>query len=301
MLNLVTGYGEEAGEPLLRDARVVAVSFTGSTDVGRLVAIRAAEQLKRVSLEMGGKNAVVAMDDADLDLVLDGAVWGGFGTSGQRCTASSRLIVHRAVLDDVTSRLVQRASALRIGDGLDPSTDVGPVVNADQLRRIHSYTEIGLAEGARLLCGGRVLTEGPLSEGYFYAPTVFGGVQPDMRIAQEEIFGPTVCIIGVDSFEEALAVANGTGFGLSLAIYTRDVNRAFRAMRDLEAGIVYVNAPTIGAEIQLPFGGIKGTGNGHREAGTSAIEQFSEIKSVYVDFSGKLQRAQIDNRPAPTS
>jgi aldehyde dehydrogenase (NAD+) len=240
------------------------------------------------------------MEDADLDLVLDGAVWGGFGTSGQRCTASSRLIVHRAVLAEVTGRLVERAGALRVGDGLDPATEVGPVVNADQLQRIHGYTEIGLAEGARLLCGGRVLDGGPLAEGYFYAPTVFGDVRPDMRIAQEEIFGPTMSVIPVDTFAEAIAVANGTRYGLSLAIYTRDVNRAFRAIRDLEAGIVYVNAPTIGAEIQLPFGGIKATGNGHREAGTAAVEQFSEVKCVFVDFSGRLQRAQIDNRGVPS-
>jgi len=297
VLNLVTGYGEEAGEPLLRDPRVAAVSFTGSTEVGRAVAIRAAEGLKRVSLEMGGKNAIVVMDDADLDLALDGAVWGGFGTSGQRCTASSRLIVHRAVLDEVPERLVDRARALRVGDGLDPQVQVGPVVNRAQLDRIHGYTEIGRAEGARLLCGGQVLRDGDLAEGYFYAPTVFGGVRPEMHVAQEEIFGPTVCIIPVEDFDQAIAVANGTRYGLSLSIYTNDVNRAFRAVRDLEAGIVYVNAPTIGAEIQLPFGGIKATGNGHREAGTAAIEQFSEIKSVYVDYSGRLQRAQIDNRP----
>ncbi len=296
VLNLVTGYGEEAGEPLLQHPKVAAISFTGSTDVGRHIAATCGRNLKRVSLEMGGKNAIVVMNDADLDLVLDGAVWGGFGTAGQRCTASSRLIVQRDVVRDVQDQLVARAEALKIGDGLKPETELGPVVNADQLERVHSYTGIGQQEGARLLTGGRTLTENGLDQGYFYAPTVFGDVDPNMRIAQEEIFGPNIAVIPVDTFEQAIEVANGTAYGLSLAIYTRDVNRAFRAIDELEAGIVYVNAPTIGAEIQLPFGGIKGTGNGHREAGTTAIEQFSEIKSVFVDYSGTLQRAQIDNR-----
>jgi aldehyde dehydrogenase (NAD+) len=296
VLNLVTGYGEEVGQPLLEHPGVAAVSFTGSTEVGRLVAATCGHNLKRVSLEMGGKNAIVVMNDADLDLVIDGAVWGGFGTAGQRCTASSRLIVQKQVVAEVQDRMVARAEALIIGDGLRPEVELGPLVNAPQLERVHGYTGVGKAEGAQLLTGGRVLDDGGLSEGYFYTPTVFGEVKPEMRIAQEEIFGPTVSIIPVDSFEEAIAVANGTRYGLSLAIYTRDVNRAFRAINELEAGIVYVNAPTIGAEIQLPFGGIKGTGNGHREAGTTAIEQFSEVKSVFVDYSGTLQRAQIDNR-----
>jgi len=296
VLNLVTGYGEEAGQPLLEHPRVAAISFTGSTEVGRLIAATCGRNLKRVSLELGGKNAIVVMDDADLDLVIDGAVWGGFGTAGQRCTASSRLIVQRGVVAQVQDRLVARAEVLTVGDGLRPEVEVGPVVNAPQLERVHSYSGIGQREGARLLTGGRILADGALGDGYFYAPTVFGDVDPGMRIAQEEIFGPSVSVIPVDGFEQAIQVANGTAYGLSLAIYTRDVNKAFRAINELEAGIVYVNAPTIGAEIQLPFGGIKGTGNGHREAGTSAIDGFSEIKSVYVDYSGVLQRAQIDNR-----
>jgi len=296
VLNLVTGYGEEAGQPLLEDPRVAAISFTGSTEVGRHIAATCGRNLKRVSLELGGKNAIVVMDDADLDLVIDGAVWGGFGTAGQRCTASSRLIVQRDVVRDVQERLVARAEALTVGDGLRPEVEVGPVINGEQLERVHSYSGIGRSEGAKLLTGGRVMTEHDLGAGYFYAPTVFGDVDPNMRIAQEEIFGPSIAVIPVDDFEQAIQVANGTQYGLSLAIYTHDVNRAFRAINTLEAGIVYVNAPTIGAEIQLPFGGIKGTGNGHREAGTSAIDQFSELKSVYVDYSGHLQRAQIDNR-----
>ena len=296
VLNLVTGFGEEAGEPLLHEPRVAAVSFTGSTDVGSHIAEVCGRNLKRVSLEMGGKNAIVVMNDADLDLALDGAVWGGFGTAGQRCTASSRLIVQRGVVGEVQERLVARAEALKIGDGLDPAIELGPVVNGDQLARVDSYTGVGKGEGAKVLTGGHVLTENGLDQGYFYAPTVFGDVAPTMRVAQEEIFGPSISVIPVDTFEQAIEVANGTRYGLSLAIYTHDVNRAFRAIDELEAGIVYVNAPTIGADIQLPFGGIKGTGNGHREAGTTAIDQFSEIKSVYVDYSGTLQRAQIDNR-----
>ncbi len=296
VLNLVTGYGQEAGQPLLDDPRVAAISFTGSSEVGRFIGATCGQNLKRVSLELGGKNAIVVMGDADLDLVLDGAVWGGFGTTGQRCTASSRLIVERPLLREVQERLVARAEALAVGDGLRPEVEVGPLINGKQLERVHGYTGIGRAEGARVLTGGRILSEGEWGDGFFYAPTVFGDVDPRMRVAQEEIFGPSVSVIPADSFENALEIANGTRYGLSLAIYTRDVNRAFRAIDSLEAGIVYVNAPTIGAEIQLPFGGIKGTGNGHREAGTTAIEQFSEIKSVFVDYSGTLQRAQIDNR-----
>jgi aldehyde dehydrogenase (NAD+) len=293
VVNMVTGYGPEAGQPLLEDPRVRMISFTGSSEIGRLIGEETGKRLKRCSLELGGKNAIVVMDDADLDLVVDGALWGGFGTSGQRCTASSRLIVEGNIKDRVTEALAERVRALKVGDGMDPATDVGPVINKEQLERVHSYTGIGKSEGARLLAGGEILSD-KLDGGYFYSPTLFGEVKPDMRIAQEEIFGPTVGIIPVKTFEEAVEVANNTPYGLSLAIYTHDINRAFSAIRDLQAGLVYVNAPTIGAEIQLPFGGIKGTGNGHREAGTSAVEQFSELKTVYVDYSGKLQRAQID-------
>jgi aldehyde dehydrogenase (NAD+) len=292
-LNLVTGYGPEAGQPLVEDPRVRMISFTGSGEIGRLIAEQAGRRLKRVALELGGKNAILVMDDADLDLAVEGALWGGYGTSGQRCTASSRLIVHTAVAARVTEALADRARALKVGDGLDPSVQVGPIVNARQLHRVHSYTEIGRGEGARVVIGGEVLSD-QMNGGYFYAPTLFDRVEPGMRVAQEEIFGPTVSVIAVKSLTEAIDVANNTPYGLSLAIYTQDINRALRAIRDLQAGLVYVNAPTIGAEIQLPFGGIKGTGNGHREAGTSAVEQFSELKSVYIDYSGRLQRAQID-------
>ncbi|SRR5579884_281023 len=294
VLNLVTGFGEEAGEPLVEDERIRMISFTGSGEVGREVAARGGRQLKKISLELGGKNPIIVMDDADLGLALEGALWGAFGTSGQRCTASSRLIVQRGVLDEFTAELVKRASALRVGNGLEAEVQMGPVVNQTQLERIHRYTGIGIEEGATLLLGGRVLDDAPYDRGYFYAPTIFGHVTADMRIAQEEIFGPTTVIMPVATFEEAVEVANGVKYGLSSAIYTRDINRAFAAIETLEAGITYVNAPTIGAEIHLPFGGIKATGNGHREAGTSAIREFTELKSVYIDYSGRLQRAQID-------
>jgi aldehyde dehydrogenase (NAD+) len=294
VVNIVFGLGPEAGEALVRHPGVAAVSFTGSVPTGRHIAELCGGMLKRCSLELGGKNAIVVMDDADVELAVDGALWGAFGTSGQRCTASSRLIVHHRRLADFTDALVARASALRLGDGLVEGVDVGPVINPRQLERIHGYTEVGLGEGARLLLGGEVAREGELALGCFYRPTVFAEVAPGMRIAQEEIFGPTTAVIPVGSLDEALEVANGTPYGLSLSLYTADLRTGFRAINELEAGIVYVNAPTIGAEIQLPFGGIKNTGNGHREAGSVALDQFSEWKSIYVDYSGKLQRAQID-------
>ena len=294
VINVVHGYGEEAGKALIDHPGIRALSFTGSSETGRLIAEACGRSLKRVSMELGGKNGIVVMDDADLELALDGAQWAAFGTTGQRCTAASRLIVHQAVLDDFSGQLRKRAEAMKIGSGLDESVELGPIVNERQLERVHSYTDVGSGEGARLLTGGRVLTEGQLARGFFYAPTIFTDVQPRMRIAQEEIFGPTVAIMAVDSLDQALEYANSTAYGLSLSIYTRDINRAFKAMRELDAGIVYVNAPTIGAEIQLPFGGVKNTGNGHREAGSTALDEFSEWKSIYVDYSGRLQRAQID-------
>jgi acyl-CoA reductase-like NAD-dependent aldehyde dehydrogenase len=294
VLNLVTGFGTEAGQPIVEDERVRMISFTGSGEVGREVAARSGRSLKKCMLELGGKNAMIVMDDANLDLALEGALWGAFGTTGQRCTATSRIIAHEAILHEFTHRLLQKAQALKVGPGVNPEIDVGPVINEKQLETIHEYTQIGEAEGAKLLLGGHRLTGGDYDLGYFYAPTVFGDVNYRMRIAQEEIFGPTVAIMPVSDYGEAVKVANSTEYGLSSSIYTQDINVAFQAVQDLEAGITYVNAPTIGAEIQLPFGGVKGTGNGHREAGTSAVREFSEIKSVYIDYSGKLQRAQID-------
>ncbi len=294
VVNVVFGFGEEAGAALVEHPDVAAIYFTGSVDTGRIVSETCGRMLKKCSLELGGKNAIVVLDDADVELAVDGALWGAFGTSGQRCTASSRLIVERGALDTFTARLVERASGLRLGDGLDPGVDVGPVINETQLTRIHSYTGIGRGEGASLLLGGEIASDGDLANGWFYRPTVFAGVDTSMRIAQEEIFGPTVVIIPVGSVEEAITAANSTSYGLSLSLYTNDLRTAFHAINDLHSGIVYINAPTIGAEIQLPFGGTRNTGNGHREAGGHVLDEFSEWKSIYIDYSGRLQRAQID-------
>jgi acyl-CoA reductase-like NAD-dependent aldehyde dehydrogenase len=295
VVNIVAGGGGKVGEPLMRHPDVKVISFTGSTEVGSRVARVGAEAMKHVSLEMGGKNPMIVMDDANLDLVVEGALWGAFGTSGQRCTATSRLIAHRAVAGELTERLGERAERLVVGNGLDEASQMGPSINQGQLETVMEYVRVGQSEGARLVCGGKRLNDGALAHGYFHQPTIFTDVKRSMRIAQEEIFGPVLSIIPVGSLEEAIDVANDVPYGLSSAIYTADVNAAFRAMRDLYTGIVYVNAPTIGAEIHLPFGGTKGTGNGHREGGTQVLDVFSEWKSIYVDFSGGLQRAQIDN------
>jgi aldehyde dehydrogenase (NAD+) len=295
VVNLVTGYGETAGAALVEHPYVRLVSFTGSTEVGRIVAGACAERNAVCSLEMGGKNVIMVMEDADLDLAVEGAVWGAFGTSGQRCTASSRIVVHKKVYKKFTQMLVERAEGLRVGDGLDERTDVGPVINAEALYRILGYVEVGQKEdGARLACGGRRLDDGEHANGYFVEPTVFADAAPGMRISQEEIFGPVTTVIPAGSLEEAVEIGNGVRYGLSASIYTADVNRAFRAMQEMYTGIFYVNSSTIGAEVHLPFGGTKATGNGHREAGTQVLDIFTEWKSVYVDYSGKLQRAQID-------
>jgi aldehyde dehydrogenase (NAD+) len=292
VVNVVHGYGEEAGDALVRHPDVPVITFTGSRETGIDVTKAAADLLKHVHLELGGKNAIIVMDDADVELAVDGIVWSAFGTSGQRCTAASRVIVHRAVYDDLQSKLVTAADRLRLGPGWEDETDVGPLINRAALDKVHSYTEIGKDEGAKLLTGGEAAGNG---DGFYYRPTVFGDAEPGMRIAQEEIFGPTTALIPVDSFEEAVAAANSVRYGLSSSIFTRDVNRAFRAMRDLQTGITYINAGTTGAEVHLPFGGTKETGYGHREAGQAALDVFTEWKSIYVDYSGKLQRAQIDN------
>jgi aldehyde dehydrogenase (NAD+) len=294
VVNLVTGGGGDVGNALLVSDAVRIVSFTGSTEVGRTVSLQAAPSFKKVHLEMGGKNVIMIMEDANLELAVEGCLWGGFGTSGQRCTAASRVVVHERVYRAFLEQFVVRATALRVGDGLDASTQMGPSVSRGQLETVIKYVDIGRQEGARLACGGHALTGGAHARGFFHEPTVFADVSPSMRIAQEEIFGPVVSVIPCKSYEEAVAIGNGVQYGLSASIYTQDLNRAFAAMRDMYTGIFYVNAPTIGAEVHLPFGGTKSTGNGHREAGTAALDVFSEWKSVYVDFSGKLQRAQID-------
>ena len=294
VVNLVTGYGDP-GAAMTNHPALRLISFTGSTATGRLVASACAERNAICSLEMGGKNVIMVMDDADIDLAIEGAVWGAFGTSGQRCTAASRVVVHKKVYKKFSQQLVERAKALRVGDGANSKTDMGPVINLDAVEKITGYIEIGQNEdGATLACGGKRLTRGDYAHGYFIEPTVFTDVTPDMRIAQEEIFGPVTSVIPANSLDEAVEIANGVRYGLSAAIYTRDVNRAFHAMNEMYTGIFYVNASTIGAEVHLPFGGTKATGNGHREAGTQVLDIFSEWKSVYVDYSGKLQRAQID-------
>ncbi len=291
VVQIVHGFGEEAGDALVRHPDVPVITFTGSRETGVLVTKNAADELKHVHLELGGKNGIIVMDDADVDLAVEGILWSAFGTAGQRCTAASRVIVHRAVYDELQRKLVAGAEKMRIGPPWEDDTQIGPVINETAVEKIHSYTEIGKGEGAKLLTGGERV-EG---HGFYYRPTVFADVDAEMRIAQEEIFGPTTALIPVDSFEEAVRAVNSVKYGLSSSIFTRDVNKAFAAMRDLQTGITYINAGTTGAEVHLPFGGMKQTGNGHREAGQAALDVFTEWKSVYVDYSGKLQRAQIDN------
>ncbi len=293
-VNLVTGTGGAVGAPLMQHADVRAVSFTGSTEIGRAVSQACAPSFKHCCLEMGGKNVIMVLDDANLELAVEGAVWGGFGTTGQRCTAASRVVVQKGVYKAFLNRFVERARALKVGNGLDPAVQVGPLINEAQRQTVESYVEIGKNEGARLLCGGERLTGGDYDQGWFFAPTIFGDCDPQIRIAQEEIFGPVVSVIPCDNLDQAIEIGNGIAYGLSSSLYTRNVNNAFTAMREMETGIFYVNAPTIGAETHLPFGGTKQTGNGHREAATAALDFYSEWKSVYVDYSDKLQRAQID-------
>ena len=295
VVNLINGDGGEVGPPLVEHKDVRLISFTGSTETGRVIAEQCANLNKIVSLEMGGKNAIIVMDDADIDNAVEGSLWGAFGTSGQRCTASSRLVVHKKVYKKFSEKLVERVKKLRVGDGLDEKTEVGPVINQAAMDKILSYIEIGQKEDrAKLACGGNRLTKGEYKNGYFIEPTVFTDVKPGMRIEQEEIFGPVTCVIPFSTLEEAIDIVNGTRYGLSSAIYTQDVNQAFHAMQELYTGICYINSATIGAEVHLPFGGTKATGNGHREAGTQVLDIFSEWKSIYVDYSGKLQKAQID-------
>jgi acyl-CoA reductase-like NAD-dependent aldehyde dehydrogenase len=294
-VNLVTGAGGEVGDAIITNPDVRVVSFTGSSDTGRRIAAQAGQRLKRLSLELGGKNAIVVMADADLDLATDGILWSAFGTTGQRCTAASRVVVERAAVEPLMERLEARARTLRLGSGLDETTDVGPLINDAAVEKVAGYVEVGRSEG-ELVLGGEAADDRELANGHFFRPTIFRDVAPMDRIAQEEIFGPVLSIIPVDDYGGAVTAVNQTRYGLSSSIFTRDANTAFRAMRDLETGIVYVNAGTTGAETHLPFGGWKETGNGHREAGHAALDTFTEWKAIYVDFSGRLQRAQIDNQ-----
>ncbi|HXF84533.1 MAG TPA: aldehyde dehydrogenase family protein [Anaerolineales bacterium] len=294
VLNLVMAPGVEVGKALVEHPDVRVISFTGSTTTGRAIAETAGRLNKKVSLEMGGKNAIIVLDDANIELVTDATVWAAFGTTGQRCTAASRLIVQKSIASKVKEALVERTKKLKLGNGLDPTVDVGPVINRAALKRIHKFVQIGQQEGARVLVGASVANVD--GKGFFYTPTLFDGVKPGSTLEAEEIFGPVLSIIEVESLEEAIEINNRSKYGLSTSIFTQDVNRAFTAMRDIFTGLVYVNHGTTGAEIQFPFGGVRGTGNGHREAGQTALEVFTEWKSIYVDYSGKLQRAQIDNR-----
>lgn len=294
VFNLLLAPGADVAKALVSHPNVRVISFTGSTTTGRAIAESAARLNKKVSLEMGGKNAIIVLDDANLELVTDASLWAAFGTSGQRCTAASRLIVQKGIAVKVKEALTERTKKLRLGDGLDPTVEVGPVINKAAIERIHNYVQLGQKEGARVLTGASVADVN--GKGFFYSPTLLDGVQPGSTLETEEIFGPVLSIIEVDSLEEAIEVNNRSQYGLSTSIFTQDVNRAFTAMRDIFSGLVYINHGTTGAEIQFPFGGIRGTGNGHREAGQAALDVFTEWKSIYVDYSGKLQRAQIDNR-----
>jgi len=298
LMNLVHGTGGSVGGPIIEHEGLQGISFTGSTAVGKIITRASADNLKRVSLELGGKNAQIVWEDADLELALEGVLWGAFGTTGQRCTATSRLIVHEKVHDTFMEMLIEAIGNLTLGNGLEPGVDVGPLVNEEQLKTMVDYTQVGLEGGAELRIGGEIAAEGALDKGFFFKPTLFTGVTPDMRIATEEIFGPILSVLKVSDWNEAVAVHNNTEYGLSSSLYTKDVNRAFHAVHELIAGITYINAPTIGAECHLPFGGCKGTGNGHREGGWGPYEFFSETKTVYFDYSGALQRAQIDTEEA---
>jgi len=294
VVNLVHGSGSSVGIPMVEHPGIRLISFTGSSAVGKDIAARCGKQLKRLSLELGGKNAQIVMEDANLELALEGVLWGAFGTTGQRCTATSRLILHKPIKDKFIEMLVEAVKKLKIGNGLDESTDMGPLINEGQRQTVMKYVEIGKKEGAKLIYGGNPLSGGDYDKGWFFEPTVFVDVDPKMTIAQEEIFGPVLSVIDAEDLDDAIRILNDTRYGLSSSIYTQDVNKAFKAIRDIEAGITYINGPTIGAEVQLPFGGVKETGNGHREAAETVLDIFTEWKSVYIDYSGKLQRAQID-------
>ena len=295
VMNLVHGFGETVGAAMVKHPDISLISFTGSTQTGALIASQCGETGKRVSLECGGKNAQIVLDDANLDLALEGALWGAFGTAGQRCTATSRLILQDKIHDEMVERLQIQAKKLNLGDGLKKGIDVGPLINEQQLKRVLDYIEIGKKDGATLLIGGNQSLESNTKPGRFVEPTIFTGVTRKMRIFKEEIFGPVLSVIRVSNLDEAIDTLNDCVYGLSSAIYTQNINNAMRAVREIEAGIVYVNGPTIGAEVHMPFGGVKGTGNGHREAGKTGLDIFTEWKTVYIDYSGRLQRAQIDN------
>ena len=294
VVQLLHGTGEEIGRAIVEDPRIPVISFTGSTETGAFIGETCGRMHKRLSLEMGGKNAQIVMDDADLDLALEGVLWGAFGTTGQRCTATSRLLLHESVHDRFLDMLVARVATLRLGDGLDNDVDVGPLINQGALEKTERYVGIARDEGDEILSGGRRASGAGLDDGFFYEPTILRGVRPGSRLACEEVFGPVLSVIRFTDLDEAIRINNEPRYGLSSSIYTRDVRASFRALNELDNGITYVNAPTIGAEAHMPFGGVKQTGNGHREGGWEVYEFYSETKVCYVDYSGRLQRAQID-------
>jgi alpha-ketoglutaric semialdehyde dehydrogenase len=294
VIQLVHGSGSKVGNAMVEHPDIPIMSFTGSTEVGSQIGQTCGRMHKRLSLEMGGKNAQVVMADANMELALEGVLWGAFGTTGQRCTATSRLLLHESVHDEFLDRLVERTRKLRLGNGLEDGVDVGPLVNKAAVENTARYVEIARGEGDEVVIGGSAATGEGLDKGYFFEPTILRGVRPGSRLACEEVFAPVLSVIRFRDLDEAIRINNETPFGLSSAIYTEDVRAAFRAMVEFDNGITYVNAPTIGAEAHLPFGGVKQTGNGHREGGWEVYEFFSETKVCYIDYSGKLQRAQID-------
>ena len=298
VIQLVHGFGEEVGAAIVEHPEIPVISFTGSTATGAVIGETCGRMHKRLSLEMGGKNAQIVMPDANMELALDGVLWGAFGTTGQRCTATSRLLLHEDIHDEFLERLVARTKELRLGNGLENGTDVGPLINQAALDKVQSYVEIAREEGDEIVVGGKRATGGGLDNGYFFEPTILKGVKPGSRLALEEIFGPVLSVIKFSDLDEAFRINNEVRYGLSSALYTQDVRASFRAMTELDNGITYINAPTIGAEAHLPFGGVKMTGNGHREGGWEVFEFYSETKVVYVDYSGRLQRAQIDTYDA---
>lgn len=294
VFNLVLGKGS-MGNMIVEHPEVNLIGFTGSTDIGTQIGEVCGKMNKKVSLEMGGKNAQIVLDDANMELAIEGALWGAFGTTGQRCTATSRVIVEKGIYDKFIELISDRAQKLKLGDGLVKGTDVGPVIHGKSMENCHKYVQIGIEDGGRLICGGEPATEGDLAKGFFYKPTIIADVTVQNRLFNEEVFGPVLAITKAEDFEDAINLQNHCEYGLSSSIFTRDVNKAFVAIREIEAGITYINAPTIGAEAHMPFGGVKGTGNGHREGGWTVFDIFTEWKTVYVDYSDKLQRAQIDN------
>ena len=294
VIQLVHGSGEEVGAAIVEHPRIPVISFTGSTATGAAIGAICGRMHKRLSLEMGGKNAQIVMADADLDLALEGVLWGAFGTTGQRCTATSRLLLQTQIHDELLDRLADRASRLRLGSGLEAGTDVGPLINEQAFEKVSGYLDVARDEGDDVMIGGNPPNAGTIGDGWFFEPTILRNVRPGSRLALEEVFGPVLSVIRFEDLDEAIRINNEVEYGLSSSIYTRDVRSAFRALEELDNGITYVNAPTIGAEAHLPFGGVKRTGNGHREGGWEVYDFYSETKVGYVDFSGRLQRAQID-------